>query len=278
MRRRYLPFLVIALLSVVLLAARTELGGRAGFGSRAEILAPVVPPGMTPIAGATLPTRFKERVEVTLILGAIAGGPAGGLAPPSLGHLILEVESGVVVARHDGRDVELSPGNTLTVAAGESLSISNPSETPAMLVMLYLDPIPTGGTVGEPDRAHMSASTPGFPAGSSYKVVVATRTNAFPFDEADIRVDRLVLTAGGVGPALEATERVWIGIGRGTLGLTLNGPRLPLGWKPGDEQKLAAERVLPIIPPETELSIRNAGADELVLYQVTISMSERWSA
>lgn len=278
MHRRYLPFVVLVLLSAMLLAARTEIGDRAGFGHQGVVRAPIVPPGMTPIAGATLPTRFEERVDVTLILGTIAGGPAVGVAPPVLAHQLIEVESGIVVARHKGQDVELSPGSTLVVTAGESLAISNPSLTPAVLVMLYLDPIPTSGLAGEVHRSHMSMSTPGFPAGSTYKAVVSSRTSAFPFDEADIRVNRLVLTAGSMGPDLQAEERAWIGIGRGTLGLTLNGPRLPLGWKPGDEQELAADRVLPIIPPGTELSVRNAGDEELVLYQVTISMSERWSS
>jgi hypothetical protein len=74
--------------------------------------------------------------------------------------------------------------------------MSNPGPDPALVTILYIDPIPTGGTAGELMRWCMSAAQPGLPAGSSYQPALSTRSKAFPFHEAELRVERMTLPHG----------------------------------------------------------------------------------
>jgi hypothetical protein len=64
---------------------------------------------------------------------------------------------------------------------------------------------------------------------------------------------------------------VWTEVGAGALGLTLEGEHLPFRWKSGTERTFRPGQSLPTLQPGTQMTLRNAGDDPLVLYRLTIT-------
>jgi hypothetical protein len=52
--------------------------------------------------------------------------------------------------------------------------------------------------------------------------------------------------------------------------VTLAGERLPLNWEAGEEREFAPD-YFPTIAAGTEVTLRNTGDDELILYWLTIT-------
>ncbi|MFN8592096.1 MAG: NHL repeat-containing protein [Thermomicrobiales bacterium] len=95
-------------------------------------------------------------------------------------------------------------------------------------------------------------------------------STTLPGGAARVTLERLTLPPGdGLPPSREDGQH-WLGIAEGRLGVTLVGEHLPFRWKSGTERTYAAPQRLPVIPPGTQVTLRNAGTDALVFYRLTI--------
>ena len=81
---------------------------------------------------------------------------------------------------------------------------------------------------------------------------------------------RLTLPPGSVLPPEATGELDWFGVAAGQLGPTLNGAKLPVGWKGGVEREVAALERLPRLVPGTEVTLRNIGDVPLVVLRLTV--------
>ena len=103
----------------------------------------------------------------------------------------------------------------------------------------------------------ITASPDGLPGGPSHCIL-----------------DRLTLPPGSTLPPQEAGPLTWTEVREGVLGLTLKGERLPFRWTSGDERTFRLRQALPITQPGTQMTLRNAGDDPLILYRLTLAPSE----
>jgi len=89
-------------------------------------------------------------------------------------------------------------------------------------------------------------------------------------------LEQLSLPAGRDLPPLTASPWVWFEVGEGPLGLTLEGDELAVGWTAKDERmvRVGSLTLSPQISAGTYMTLRNAGDDPLVLYPMTLTLSE----
>jgi hypothetical protein len=87
---------------------------------------------------------------------------------------------------------------------------------------------------------------------------------------------RLMLLARSDLPLLTTSPWVWFEVGEGTLGLTLEGDELPVGWTPKEEQMVLVGSLTLSTPIEagTHMTLRNAGDEPLVFYRMTLAPSD----
>jgi hypothetical protein len=88
-----------------------------------------------------------------------------------------------------------------------------------------------------------------------------------------VTLERLTLPPGTAMAPFAKTQFDWIGVAAGRVGVTLEGERLPFRWDPGEERAFGLFKSLPAIPAGTEMTLRNAGDEPLVLYRLTIAPS-----
>ena len=86
-----------------------------------------------------------------------------------------------------------------------------------------------------------------------------------------VTLERLILPPGTAMAPFAKTQFDWIGVASGRVGVTLEGERLPFRWDPGEERAFGLFQTLPVIQPGTEMTLRNAGDEPLVLYRLTIT-------
>jgi hypothetical protein len=67
-----------------------------------------------------------------------------------------------------------------------------------------------------------------------------------------------------------ASGQDWLAVASGSLGLTLHGDGLPLGWQADREREVAAGELLPAFVPGTLVTLRNVGEAPLVLLRLRV--------
>ena len=187
------------------------------------------------------------------------------LTMPALpGVIVIAVETGAAVVAVGGIDHNLAPGDYLALADEPGLTLRASGSTPAVALIVYaLAGVNSNSARLAGWEYDLLAYNAEYPI---YRVA-----DALPGGPARLRLERLTLPPGAALPLEDASPLVWVGLGTGTLGVTLAGERLPFRWKPGEEQKIVLGQNLPPLAPGTAMTLRNAGDGPLVLYRLTIT-------
>jgi hypothetical protein len=187
-----------------------------------------------------------------------APGAATLTMPPFPGLHWLTASDSAFAVTVDGDERSLDPGAGLVVPPGQEVVIRSTRETEALLLH--------GGVVaGYPPLQFDSRFI-------TYRTPIAS-SGQMPTGAVRVVVERLMLAPGAALPRFTLAENQWIGLGHGTVGVTLEGERLPLYWASGDEREVAFPNLFPAIAVGTEMTMRNAGQDQLVLYRLSIMPS-----
>jgi hypothetical protein len=180
---------------------------------------------------------------------------------------LVVVASGEITATQNGVETQLAAGELFGPAdqdRGLSLRVNGPEEAIALVVSLQG---PSGSVCfwARDPLVHMDVLIQG-PAG------------ALPGGSSRLILERLTLPLGSTLPPYQASPQVWTGVESGVLGLTLAG-QTPFLWESGQERAIRPGQPWPQIPysPEnpliiggTEMKLRNAGDDPLVLYRLML--------
>jgi hypothetical protein len=238
------------------------------------------PPNAMPTVNGT--PESEMTVETETLLDVVADGlPAGqemiavdrwrlspsaseAVLPAHEGAVQLLVDSGEVTVSLDGIERRLEPGEALDVANREfGFRASGPGKAVAYVV--YATPrFPGFGG----NRQWVS----GDPLVHSHDKVLTGSVDNFGGGSAQLVLERIRVASGGALPPQHASPLVWIQVGSGELGLTLEGDRLPYGWKPGTERRIFqfGREPIPFMAPGTTMLMRNAGDEPLVLYRLSL--------
>jgi mannose-6-phosphate isomerase-like protein (cupin superfamily) len=149
----------------------------------------------------------------------------------------------------------LQPGESLIVPAGQELILRNTGQTEAYLLHV-------GVMANYPPVQYDHASI-------SYRMPIVT-TGKMPAGATRMVVERITMAPGSSLPPFTLAENQWVGIGQGTVGVKLEGDRLPLRWQAGEEREFAPD-YFPAIASGTDITLRNAGDEQLILYRLTIT-------
>ena len=271
-----------ALLATALLLVLTVIGGVLSLGPGWFDRRDEVPPRLPAVAGS--PAPLGEIATETLLDAAVGGLPAGqgevgvdrwtlrpsptALNMPALpGIVVIVVESGSVVVAVDGADHVLAAGDYLSLTDEPGLTLRANGATPAVALIVYALPginpnaVSSGSVLGwEYDQLAYNAEYP-----------IGKIADALPGGPGRLRLERTTLSPGAALPPEEASPLVWFGLGSGTLGITLEGERLPFRWTAGEERKVVLGQSLPLVSPGTLMTLRNAGDRPLVLYRLSIT-------
>jgi hypothetical protein len=104
--------------------------------------------------------------------------------------------------------------------------------------------------------------------------LITASPDGLPGGPGHLILDRLILPPGSVLPPQEARPLTWTEVREGVLGLTLEGERLPFRWTSGEERTFRLRQALPATQPGTQMTLRNAGDDSLILYRLTLASTE----
>jgi hypothetical protein len=158
----------------------------------------------------------------------------------------------------DGDEHALAPGAGLVIPPDQEVVVRSTRETEALLLH--------GGILaGYPPLQFDSRFI-------TYRTPIAS-SGQLPTGGVRVVVERLMLAPGAALPRFTLAQNQWIGLGHGTVGVSLDGERLPLYWGPGDEREVAFPNLFPAIAAGTEVTLRNAGQDQLVLYRLSVMPS-----
>lgn len=94
-----------------------------------------------------------------------------------------------------------------------------------------------------------------------------------PGGPGQVTLQRLTLAPGAALPTYTESGLDWLGIRTGRLTVRLEGERLPFRWKSGAERAFGRAQILPVFPAGSQVTLRNAGDDPLILYRLTITPS-----
>jgi hypothetical protein len=232
---------------------------------------PVLAQAGTP---AATPQISASTVEV-LLDATITGVPAeaGGILleqwtfapgaetlsmPPFPGVHWLIAGAGGFAVTLDGEEHTLTPDTGLVIPADQEVVIRSTTATEALLLH--------GGILaGYPPVVFDSRFI-------TYRTPISSSAQ-LPTGVNRVLVERLTLAPGASLPSFTLAEQQWIGLGAGTVGVKLKGERLPLYWEAGDEREVAFPSLFPTIAAGTEMTVRNVGHDQLVLYRLSITTS-----
>jgi hypothetical protein len=202
-----------------------------------------------------LPTAWGE---VVLIRWTLRPSNQPLIFPPTNGAQVFLVESGEVTVTESGGEHPLAAGEVYVVTDPEqevTFRHGGPEEATLLRGMVV-----TSWMTASADR--LATST---------EFLVEYSSSTLPGGSGRLVAERLTLPPGSALPPQEAGPFVWMEVGEGTLGLTLEGEDLPPGWTTGEEQAARFSLGLPPIPAGTRMTLRNAGDDPLVLYRMTLA-------
>jgi hypothetical protein len=260
------PLATAALLVLTLVGGFVVSGaGRSGRLALAPLLLPA-------ISGTPVTPQGSELTRETLLDTTIADLPDGAnsvflepwtfkpgadalVMPPFAAPRVVIAGEGSFEIRLDGVEHSLQPGESLIVPVGQELVVRTTGQTEATL--LHVGVMATYPPV-EFDTAFIT-----------YRYAIAT-TGKVPTGATRMVVERITIAPGAALPPFTLAENQWVGVEEGTVGVTLAGERLPLYWESGEEREFARD-YFPTVAPGTEVTLRNAGDDQLVLYRLTIT-------
>lgn len=176
--------------------------------------------------------------------------------PSAAGVVMLVVESGAITVSLTGTEQHLAAGVTFDVGGQPfALQASGSQEAIALIVSVTAE-LPS-------DRSVIQFT-------DTSEWLISAAATALPGGRARLILERLTLPAGSVLPPWETRSLMWLGVQEGTLGLTLAGDHLPFRWQAGDERTFRHGQYLPPLQPGTQLTLRSAGADPVVLVRLTL--------
>lgn len=260
--------------ATLLLVLSVVLGSLLVFGS-----GQIVPSGDTPAILPALsgtpatPETITTQPLFDLAVEALPSGwsstavvrwslPAGSRPlrlPPQDGPRFVRVESGEVTATEAGAAHRLGPGDAYVAAdPGQEVAIRVSGTHDASLLQGFVT------------SAYLQETWA--PGVHTFVVLLEGISEQLPGESGFLVLEQLTAPRGETLPPLEATSLVWLDIGEGTLGLTLEGDAMPLDWTAGEEQTLLPIDGFPQqIPTGTRMTLRNAGNEPLVLSRMTLT-------
>ena len=260
------PFATAALLVLTLVGGFLASGsGRFGRQAMAPLLLPAINAtlatslGSEPTAETLLDTTFADLPDgassVFVEPWTFKAGANALAMPPFAGPRAVVASDGTFAVELDGEEHNLRPGESLVVPGGQELVARNTGQSEATLLHI-------GVTATYPQAVFDTAFI-------TYRYIIVT-TGKMPAGAARFVVERFTMAPGSSLPSFTLAANQWVGIGEGTVGVTLEGDRLPLNWESGEERDFAPD-YFPAVAPGTDVTLRNAGDDQLVVYRLTIT-------
>lgn len=186
--------------------------------------------------------------------------------PVVRGSVVFTMTHGTVTITLGDLQRMLSAGDTWSVLTQTGYAIENTGSDEARLVIVELiDTVASSGAgnVNGPFIDGMS--------GSWDTWIEASPT--LPGGQGQVTLQRLTLAPGAALPTYTQSGLDWLGVGAGRLTVRLDGERLPFRWKSGAERTFGVKQIPPVFPVGSQVTLRNAGDDPLVLYRLTIAPS-----
>ena len=262
----------LAPLATAALLVLTLVGGFLAFGADRPGRQAIAPLLLPAISGTPATTQGNEPTVETLLDTTFADLPLGAssvfvepwtfkpganalVMQPFAGPRAIIAGNGSFVATLDGEEHGLQPGESLVVPAGQELVVRSTDQGGATL--LHVGVMATYPPV-QFDTAFIT-----------YRFAITT-SGRMPAGATRFVLERMTLAPGSSLPPFTLAENQWVGIGEGTVGVTLAGDRLPLYWESGEEREFAPD-YFPAVASGTQVTLRNAGDEQLILYRLTIT-------
>ena len=259
--------LLLGLIGTVLIASPQ----RFAWPQNAPVFLPAI--SGTPTTSETVVTETLVDVPVddlptglgtaAVLRWTLEPGPRPLVLPAQDGPRFVVVESGEVTVTEAEREHHLSAGDVYFAAdPEEDLRINVRGSESAVLYRGYVA------------KAWQAASwdTPA----QQFVWLIEVDIDELPGGSGRLILEQLTLPAGSALPPLEASPWVWFEVEESTLGVTLEGEELPVGWTEGKERTLGAgsSLVLGVVPAGTPMTLRNAGDGPLVLYRLALTPND----
>ncbi len=124
----------------------------------------------------------------------------------------------------------------------------------------------------EAGQSHTRIWKSGDPLVHAMDFVISSSADKVPEGSGRVVLEQVTIPPGGTLAPQTANPLMRMEVGSGTLGLTLEGDRLPYHWKSGREQKLpyGGDYFPQLLAPGTTMRMRNAGETPLILYRLTL--------
>ncbi len=215
------------------------------------------------VADATLPAG---PVQLYVLVTELQPGVSASLGG-QVGTMSYRVEQGTVKVSHSGVEQVVHAGEQWSAPVDGVAALENVGDDVARIVEADVnDALATSSLEAS------YASKFSDPQGASESFVIQAATD-LTTGSGRVTLERLTLPPGTVLDPYTKTQFDWIGIAAGRLGVTLEGERLPFRWDPGEERTFGLVQSMPVIPPGTEVTLRNADDTPLVLYHLTLTPS-----
>jgi len=192
----------------------------------------------------------------------------GAISPNdgAVGGLVFMVDQGTVTVTVDDADRVLRAGESWNVYAQTGYTIENTGTDEADLVVVELIDQLASSREAAPDGPFLDGMS------GTWDILVEGAPN-LPGGSGQLTVTRLTLAPGAALPTYTQAGFDWVEIDEGRLTVKLEGERLPFRWKSGAERSFSVGQIPPVFPPGTHVTLRNAEADPLVLYRLTVTPS-----
>ena len=215
------------------------------------------------------PTTFAI---VGVMRWALQPGPEPLVMPPHGGPVLVMVERGQLSATQHSVKTRLAAGETFAPgdATEQVVFQVGGAEEASILVVTFQ-------TIGYATYCFWGSD----PLVHTQQMLIQAPAHALPAGSVGLRLERLTVPPQTSLPAHEASPLMWMSVGEGVLGLTLRG-QMPFLWEPGQERTLYPRQPWPQVPDpiinpllngSTQMTLRNAGEDPLVLYRLTLTPS-----
>jgi hypothetical protein len=256
-----------ALIVVLVLSTSAPVGAR---HAAPGFLPGDLDPTTETLLDATTDGLPSEFAVVGVMRWVLQPGPTSLIVPPHGGPLVVMVERGQLTATQHGVETRL--------AAGEMFAQGD--ETQEVILQVRGDEEVIMVVVAFQGLGYAATCTWGSdPLIHTQDVLLQAPSHTLPRGSVHLRLQRLTVPPGSTLPALEASPLMWLSVGDGVLGLTLEG-QMPFLWEPGQERNLYRGQAWPQLPDPivnplmsegTLMTLRNVGDDPLVLYRLTLT-------
>jgi quercetin dioxygenase-like cupin family protein len=241
-------------------------------------------PAVLPIMSGT-PEAQEPVVTETLLQASVAAMPAGAAGiwvnsyvmqpgaispydrvhgPVVRGSVVYTVEHGTVTITLGDVQRMLSAGDTWSVLTETGYAIENTGSDEAHLVFVELiDTVASSGS-GNANGPFIDGMS------GTWDTWIEASPN-LPGGPGQVTLQRVTLAPGAALPTYTESGLDWLGIRAGRLTVRLEGERLPFRWKSGAERAFGRAQILPVFPAGSQVTLRNAGDDPLILHRLTIT-------